>query len=110
MTVDGDKVTLHFDHAGGGLKAWDGKPLSQFKIAGADKQFVAAKATVEDAVAKVEAYTGDDPAERARLELDRDEKLRALQAASTGLTRAKWQLRWLALVRPDKVSRGWVLV
>ena len=39
----------------------------------------AAKANVEKAVAKVEAFTGDDPAKRARLELDRDEKLRALQ-------------------------------
>ena len=39
----------------------------------------AAKAEVEKAVAKVEAFKGDDAAKRARLELERDEKLRALQ-------------------------------
>ena len=45
----------------------------------AEDELKAAKASVEKAVAQVEAFTGDDPAERARLELDRDEKLRALQ-------------------------------
>ncbi len=47
---------------------------------GAD-ELKAAKAKVEAAVAKVEAFTGDDAAERARLELARDERLRALQAS-----------------------------
>jgi hypothetical protein len=45
----------------------------------AEAELRAAKAEVEGAVAKVEAYTGDDAAERARLELARDEDLRALQ-------------------------------
>ncbi len=45
----------------------------------AEDELKAAKSSVEEAVAQVEAFTGDDPAERARLELDRDEKLRALQ-------------------------------
>jgi len=39
----------------------------------------AAKARVGEAVAAVAAYTGDEPAERARLELARDEQLRQLQ-------------------------------
>lgn len=39
----------------------------------------AAKARVGEAVAAVAAYTGEEPAERARLELARDEQLRQLQ-------------------------------
>jgi sialate O-acetylesterase len=46
MTVKGDKIILEFDHVGGGLKSLDGKPLSHFTIAGADKKFVPAKAMV----------------------------------------------------------------
>jgi hypothetical protein len=45
----------------------------------AEAELKAAKATVEDAVSRVEAYTGNDAAERARLELARDEELRSLQ-------------------------------
>jgi hypothetical protein len=40
-----------------------------------------AKAELEKAVAAVDGYSGDDPAERARLELARDERLRAVQDA-----------------------------
>ena len=40
----------------------------------------AAQGEVNAAVAKVAGYIGEDPAERAKLELFRDEKLRALQA------------------------------
>lgn len=39
-----------------------------------------ARGLVNEAVAKVVAFVGDDPADRARLELARDEKLRLLQA------------------------------
>ena len=39
-----------------------------------------ARASVNEAVAKVAGYIGEDPAERATLELKRDESLRALQA------------------------------
>ncbi|MGV6819444.1 MAG: cell surface protein [Parvularcula sp.] len=39
-----------------------------------------ARGLVNEAVAKVAAFVGDDPADRARLELTRDEKLRLLQA------------------------------
>ncbi|EAV45258.1 hypothetical protein SIAM614_18074 [Roseibium aggregatum IAM 12614] len=39
----------------------------------------AAKSALESASGDVEAYTGDDPAQKARLELARDEKLREMQ-------------------------------
>jgi len=47
MKIDGDKIRLMFDHAGGGLVASDGQPLTHFTIAGDDKNFVPAKAEVE---------------------------------------------------------------
>jgi sialate O-acetylesterase len=51
MAVEGNKVRLSFDHVGGGLASRDGKPLTFFEIAGADKKFVKAQATVDsDAV------------------------------------------------------------
>jgi sialate O-acetylesterase len=45
MAVEGRKIRLQFDHVGGGLAASDGKPLTDFTIAGADQKFV--PATVE---------------------------------------------------------------
>ncbi len=45
-TVDGNKITLSFTSTGTGLVANDGGPLSEFAIAGADKKFVWAKATI----------------------------------------------------------------
>jgi sialate O-acetylesterase len=51
MAVEGGKIRLQFDHAGGGLIARDGKPLTEFTIAGADKTFVPAVAAIDgDAV------------------------------------------------------------
>jgi sialate O-acetylesterase len=47
MTVEGNKIRLQFDHVGGGLMASDGKPLTEFTIAGADQKFVPAKATID---------------------------------------------------------------
>lgn len=47
MKVDGDKVRLLFAHVGGGLKSRDGKPLSEFEIAGADGKFVPAEAVID---------------------------------------------------------------
>ena len=47
MKVEGGKIVLSFDHVGGGLVARDGKPLSHFQIAGADKVFHPAEAAVE---------------------------------------------------------------
>lgn len=46
----------------------------------AEAKLDAARNEVNAAVARVAGYIGDDPAERATLELQRDERLRALQA------------------------------
>ena len=45
-TVEGDRIRIHFTHLGGGLQAKGGE-LKGFAIAGADKQFVWAKATID---------------------------------------------------------------
>ena len=51
MKAEGGKVRVSFDHVGGGLASRDGKPLSRFQVAGADKKFVDAQAAIEgDAV------------------------------------------------------------
>jgi sialate O-acetylesterase len=47
MTVEGDKIRLTFDHLGAGLASRDGKPLTDFTIAGADKKFHPATATID---------------------------------------------------------------
>ena len=46
MAVEGDKIRLKFKYAGSGLTAKNG-PLKEFAIAGADKHFVWADATVD---------------------------------------------------------------
>jgi sialate O-acetylesterase len=45
MKIDGDSIRLRFSHVDGGLVAKDG-PLQWFQIAGADRQFVDADATI----------------------------------------------------------------
>ena len=45
----------------------------------AEEHLAAAKQALSEAMRQVEAYTGEDPADRARLEMARDEKVRALQ-------------------------------
>jgi sialate O-acetylesterase len=55
MTVDGNKIRLAFAHVGGGLKSRDGKPLSEFEIAGADRKFVPAEAAIDGDTVVVEA-------------------------------------------------------
>jgi sialate O-acetylesterase len=55
MKVEGNKVRLTFDHAGGGLVARDGKPLTHFTIAGADGNFVDAQAEIDGATVVVHA-------------------------------------------------------
>ena len=47
MAVEGDTIRLRFDFVGSGLMAKDEQPLTWFEIAGEDKQFVEAKATVD---------------------------------------------------------------
>jgi sialate O-acetylesterase len=55
MKVDGNKIRLSFAHVGGGLKSRDGKPLSEFQIAGADGKFVPAEAMIDGDTVVVEA-------------------------------------------------------
>jgi len=55
MKVKGSKTHLSFSHVGGGLKSRDGKPLSEFQIAGADGKFVPAEATIDGDEVVVEA-------------------------------------------------------
>jgi sialate O-acetylesterase len=50
--VDGEKIRLKFDHVDGGLLA-NGWKLVGFAIAGADKKFVWADATIEGATVVV---------------------------------------------------------
>lgn len=47
MTREGDSIRLSFDHVGGGLEA-RGSRLEGFAIAGADRQFVWAEATIDN--------------------------------------------------------------
>jgi sialate O-acetylesterase len=47
MAVEGNKVRLSFAHAGRGLKSRDGKPLSEFEIAGAEGKFVPGEAAID---------------------------------------------------------------
>jgi sialate O-acetylesterase len=47
MAIENGKIRLQFDHLGGGLIANDGKPLSDFTIAGEDKKFVPAAAAID---------------------------------------------------------------
>lgn len=45
--IEGDKIRLFFKHTGSGMVSKDGELLAGFAIAGADKQFVWAKAEIQ---------------------------------------------------------------
>jgi sialate O-acetylesterase len=62
MKVEGGKIRLSFAHVGGGLKARDDKPLTEFQIAGADGNFVPAQATIDGDAVVVEAKEVAAPA------------------------------------------------
>jgi sialate O-acetylesterase len=47
MRKEGDRIILQFDHGGAGLVPHGGSPLRGFAIAGEDKKFVAAQATIQ---------------------------------------------------------------
>jgi sialate O-acetylesterase len=47
MKIDGDKVRLTFKHTGAGLGAKDGDTLKGFAVAGSDKKFAWADATID---------------------------------------------------------------
>jgi sialate O-acetylesterase len=55
MKVEGDKVRLSFAHTAGGLKSRDGKPLTEFEVAGEDGKFVPAEAKIEGETVVVHA-------------------------------------------------------
>lgn len=46
MKTRGDKIQLYFDHKGSGLTSSDGKPLTEFTIAGPDQEFMPARAEI----------------------------------------------------------------
>ena len=48
MAVEGDRIRISFDHIGSGLATSNGRPPTWFEIAGIDKQFVKAKAKIEN--------------------------------------------------------------
>jgi len=62
MKVEGSKVRLEFAHVGGGLKSRDGKPLTEFEVAGDDGKFVPAEATIDGDVVVVQARDVAKPA------------------------------------------------
>jgi sialate O-acetylesterase len=45
--VDGNGLRIEFDFTDGGLASRDGRPLTHFTIAGADRKFVPAEATID---------------------------------------------------------------
>ena len=47
MKIRGDKIQLYFDHKGSGLTSSDGKPLTEFAIAGYDQKFMPARAEIK---------------------------------------------------------------
>ena len=55
MKAEGRKIRLSFAHVGGGLKSRDGKPLSEFEVAGADGKFIPAEATIDGEAVVVQA-------------------------------------------------------
>lgn len=61
MKVEGNKVRLSFAHTGGGLSSRDGKPLTEFEVAGEDGKFVPAEAVIEGDNVVVSAAGVDHP-------------------------------------------------
>jgi sialate O-acetylesterase len=61
MTAEQGGIRLSFAHVGGGLKSRDGKPLSEFEIAGADGKFVPAEATIDGDTVVVRAKDVAEP-------------------------------------------------
>jgi sialate O-acetylesterase len=51
--IRGDKVIIQFDHIGSGLVSSDDEPLSQFAIAGADRNFEWAEAKIVNGTVEV---------------------------------------------------------
>jgi sialate O-acetylesterase len=62
IATEGGKIRLQFDHVGGGLISRDGKPLTDFTIAGADKKFVPATAEIDGGSVVVSSSEVAEPA------------------------------------------------
>jgi sialate O-acetylesterase len=58
-TVEGDRMRIELEHTEGGLKTLDGEPPSWFQIAGADRQFIDARAEIDGETVVV--WSGDVP-------------------------------------------------
>ncbi len=71
------KILNAYQDYRGALKESEVLALEVLKTA--EGKLDTAKAGVDEAMKAVEAYAGDNPAERAKLELARDERVRALQ-------------------------------
>jgi sialate O-acetylesterase len=61
MKVEGNKIRISFDQAGGGLVSRDGKPLTHFTIAGADGKFVPAQAEIDGSTVVVSSPEVPNP-------------------------------------------------
>ena len=61
MAIEGNTIRLTFEHVGSGLTARDEKPLTWFQIAGEDKEFVEAKATIDSDTVIVSNDTIENP-------------------------------------------------
>jgi sialate O-acetylesterase len=61
MAIEGNCIRLEFDYVGQGLIASDGKPLSEFTIAGADQKFVPAVAEIDGTSIVVHNDAVDEP-------------------------------------------------
>jgi sialate O-acetylesterase len=61
MSVEGDNIRLQFDHVGTGLQSRDGESLTWFSVAGADKEFVAAVAEIEEGTVVVSSDSVGHP-------------------------------------------------
>ena len=62
MSVEGGSIRLKFAHTGEGLKSSDGKPLTEFRIAGESGDFVDAEATVDGHTVVLRAESVSKPA------------------------------------------------
>jgi sialate O-acetylesterase len=62
MKIEGDKIRISFDHAGGGLVSRDGEPLSWFEIAGPDGKFAKADAKIDGDTVVVSSEEVTQPA------------------------------------------------
>ena len=61
MKIEGDNIRLSFAHTAKGLKSRDGKPLSEFQIAGKDGKFVTATAEIDGNTVVVSAKDVTSP-------------------------------------------------